>query len=685
MSILYMTQTEKNYFYVIRSERMKQNMRISFIITSVMLLYNLGLFAAATPTQLTNLLEVCQQAFSKSGGANAGPLLPLSTTIATMPAGQTAIIARSGQTLQQFWFSPTFGNAGFSELEVVGSDLALMNKVLASGHALTIVFDIVNSTTGAGFDLVYKMYDVTTQFLVCNNKFSSITANNAIIPQTAVWASMNFTYQMSNDRVSMLSGISAAHPQAIQIGNKTGAAKKPASYPPATQTLPTLITIPTGAKFQQLAFSPNFTNGITGSTCTECYITTENFAQLPSNGSVLFVGELSVNGTGGYDYIVTAYNPSNQQPYFSQQFENLVWYVNGFAPTNASTTQITTNSQLTGTYVGYSFLLQSNSATPLAWVNLAHQTAINFVGAVAALPYPQSSQIFSTPVTIPAQSTLAQLTFSPNFSNGITGSTCTECYISAANLALIPSGTSVLFVGKLISVGNNYTYTITAYNPSTQQAYFTQQFQNLVWYVGGYGQSNASTTVITTNSQLTGMYVGYSFLPQSGSETAITWTNIGTQSAINFAPSTAPTLPFNTTPVTIPAAQQSMIVPSGQSMLQLWFSPVFNNGNFAEMSVDAADLASMNQVFAQGHNLQIVFDVVNSATGSGFDLVYKMYDTTTQSVVCSNTFSSITYNGVVIPQTATWTGINFTYQVSTMTGTDMLANIPAAHPQALQI
>jgi len=175
-----------------------------------------GVVVGLGTTALVQNILISVPAAKSDSVFGGGSALPLATPLATLPNNQQSIFVPKGATLSQFWFSPTFGSAGFGELLVGAADTAKINAVLALGHNVNVVYDIQPTT--AGFVLSYTMYDATTQAAICNNNFPPIQYNGAVIPNTATWGYSNFTYQTSNmGTPGMLTGVVASHPQALQI------------------------------------------------------------------------------------------------------------------------------------------------------------------------------------------------------------------------------------------------------------------------------------------------------------------------------------------------------------------------------------------------------------------------------------------------------------------------------------
>ena len=106
------------------------------------------------------------------------------------------------------------------------------------------------------------------------------------------------------------------------------------------------------------------------------------------------------------------------------------------------------------------------------------------------------------------------------------------------------------------------------------------------------------------------------------------------------------------------------------------------------------DINSINQTFAKGNGINIVFDLTKNTSGKGYDFIYAVYDAVTLNRVCCNVSQSINNNktGSFLPYNANKNWINAHFNCSykyakkqhIVKGIGM-SSIPAKHPQAIQI
>jgi|GEM_PF-1274224 len=340
---------------------------------------NLAAGGIATNLSVTalvqNILISVPVAKSDSVFGGGSATLPLATALAALPNNQQSIFVPTGATLSQFWFSPTFGTAGFGELPVGAADLAKMNSAFAAGHNVNIVYDIQPNTAGAGLVLSYKMYDTTTTTMICNNNFPPIQYNGAVIPATATWGYSNFTYQTSNmAKTGMLTGVTASHPQALQI--VAGSAPAPVTVP--TPVLPTTaaITMSAGQTLSLFTFSPNFNvTPPAGSTAFAELFWSGTASDVTSNlgkiNLVLTYGisivvqlVLSANSANNYQAIMTAYDAATLTQICQQSYPTiyLASSTNWAQPTSAV---VPFTKSLSTTYIGYTRTAGTNG-TPAA-------------------------------------------------------------------------------------------------------------------------------------------------------------------------------------------------------------------------------------------------------------------------------------------------------------------------------
>ena len=312
----------------------------------------------------------------------------------------------------------------------------------------------------------------------------------------------------------------------VPASDKTNVSSAP--YPQASQIDSDVVTLPAGATIAAFTYSPSFNPPDTTApasvsspfSTTDLVVSAENLAKITAGTSAVIVGNVVANsskGATGYDAYVTAYNPSNQIAYFTQKFTNIAWFTGG---TSSKTTgkSIAQTSQWAGTSISYKLKNSKASVTQDLGQNYAMQ--FNGAGAIGTVPYPQASQIDSDVVTLSAGATIAAFTYSPSFNPPYTEKpasasnsySTTELVVSATNIAKIPAGSSVIFVGNVIANSSKgatgYDAYVTAYNPSNQTEYFTQSFTNIAWFTGGTSSKTTGKPIAQT-SQWAGTSISY--------------------------------------------------------------------------------------------------------------------------------------------------------------------------------
>ena len=82
-------------------------------------------------------------------------------------------------------------------------------------------------------------------------------------------------------------------------------------------------TLATTDQITMFNYSPNFTDATLGNVYAELYVSAENLALVKPGRAVVFAGNISINSSGGYDAVISAYYLHSQIPIFSQQYPSI--------------------------------------------------------------------------------------------------------------------------------------------------------------------------------------------------------------------------------------------------------------------------------------------------------------------------------------------------------------------------
>ncbi len=291
-------------------------------------------------------------------------------------------------------------------------------------------------------------------------------------------------------------------------------------------------------------------------------------------------------------------------------------------------------------------------------VAIAKDIPITTAAPALTTTYPTTFYSPAIPPLAPGQ-TITSFDYSPNFMDG----TYSELWVSPANLALIPAGTSVVFTGNVVANAiGGYDAVVSAYNTTdTTTPIFSQQFPSIDVYSGDTTDTGTKISAGTTAQPNTrgDTWIVYTLNDGSGN----TFNN-GTSYGAQFTAPASSTISFQ--PITSGTAFNTVVAPAGATpIVQIVMSPIWGNvaGDFAECGLSADRIAAINTALASGTSVNIASTFVPSATKTGSsDFVVAAYNATTQKMIGDQqVFPAITQTSNV----KGWKYSNITYQLNT--------------------
>ena len=494
----------------------------------------------------------------------------IDSDVVTLPAGATiAAFTYSPSFNPPDTTAPASVSSPFSTTDLVVSAENLA-KITAGTSAVIVGNVVANSSKGAtGYDAYVTAYNPSNQIAYFTQKFTNIAwftggtsskTTGKSIAQTSQWAGTSISYKLKNSKASVTQDLGQNY--AMQF-NGAGAAAGAGAKVSGGVTLSQVQGVANYAALQTVMTSTGKSlavmNGSTPNSAPAYFNLnfggdtghglpvgsnpwTSGGYSIPYSSIKTTSGEaLSLNWTNGFICVPLAFDSSNNlitdlttlsgstapasiKLFF---FDGVSNTYTGMAAADPSQFQVVgqtgwnNNNLSAGIQSGaniengtYPAALHVNTPAGASTAGAAGVVAGAGSAAVTPVPYPSGNgQIYSNIVTLPAGVTVAMFNYSPNFRPQYNSYGYTELWLSTENLALIPAGSSVVFVGNVEknSSTNGYDAYVTAYDPTDSthsKIYFTQEFPGVVWF-NGSGPTNATTTPIVQTSQETGTLINY--------------------------------------------------------------------------------------------------------------------------------------------------------------------------------